>query len=83
MRKLTNFIIWPILASVLVAVLMLVVFPQQPNNSIKNVQIKQIQPRQPAVTLQSGPVSYADAVKNAAPAVVNIYTATKVSDENV
>ncbi|MEH6624873.1 MAG: trypsin-like peptidase domain-containing protein [Motiliproteus sp.] len=82
MRKLTKFFIWPVIASVLVAVVMLVVFPQRSNNSAQNVQIKQIQPRETSPALQPGPVSYADAVNQAAPAVVNIYTATKVSDDD-
>ncbi|MCW8885771.1 MAG: trypsin-like peptidase domain-containing protein [Motiliproteus sp.] len=83
MRKLPSYLIWPVFASVLVAVIMLALFPQQ-NDIPPTVQINQVQAPVKAQSLDpnSGPVSYADAVANAAPAVVNIYTSTKVDNSD-
>ena len=83
MSKLTNFLILPVIAGVIVAVIMLQLFPQWKTVPVQTVEINQIQPRsalshQPTSSLSSGPVSYAEAVDNAAPAVVNIYTSTRV-----
>ncbi|OMH30351.1 S1C family serine protease [Motiliproteus sp. MSK22-1] len=78
MRKLTTFIIWPVIAGILVAFTMLVLFPQWNAPSIQTVQINQVQSKALTAPLRSGPVSYAEAVNNAAPAVVNIYTSTRV-----
>ena len=78
MRKLTTFIIWPVIAGILVAFTMLVLFPQWNVPNIQTVQINQVQSKGLTAPLRSGPVSYAEAVNNAAPAVVNIYTSTRV-----
>ncbi|MEH6651495.1 MAG: trypsin-like peptidase domain-containing protein [Motiliproteus sp.] len=78
MRKVTTFLLWPIIAGILVAAAMLTLFPQGISPSLAPVEINQI--KEPASdTLQpgQGPYSYADAVSEAAPAVVNIYTRIK------
>ena len=77
MRKL-NFLFWPVLSGVLVAVLLLQFFPELlSNNTQPAVEIKEAQ-RTARLHNSSGPVSYAEAVETAAPAVVNIYTRTVV-----
>jgi len=77
MRKF-NYLFWPILSGVLVAVLLLQVFPDLVAPQSPTIEITESS-RPPA--LGSGPVSYADAVTKAAPAVVNIYTQTLVKQE--
>ena len=82
MRKLTTFLLWPIVAGILVAIVMLTFFPQGISPSLAPVEINQVSPgnnAQPA--LGHGPVSYADAVAKAAPAVVNIYTRSRVEQQ--
>ncbi len=81
MRKLTSLLLWPITAGVLVAIAMLTLFPQGISPSLTPVEIRQTEPldRHPQ-PLGTGPVSYADAVSKAAPAVVNIYTRKLVVD---
>lgn len=71
LQRLLQFIGWPVVAGLLVAILTLLLFPQ-------------LRPGHQAVTTQTalphsslGAVSYSDAVSRAAPAVVNIYT-TKI-----
>ncbi|MEH6470860.1 MAG: trypsin-like peptidase domain-containing protein [Halopseudomonas sp.] len=81
MRKLTSILLWPIIAGILVAIVMLTLFPQGISPSLAPVEINQVSPtEQPTPVLGSGPVSYADAVSKAASAVVNIYTRTRVED---
>ncbi len=83
MSKLTSMLLWPIIASILVALMMLTFFPQGISPSLDLVDPKQQPPAPPAApTLGVGPVSYADAVSKAAPAVVNIYTRTRVEDRS-
>ncbi|WP_415888918.1 S1C family serine protease [Neptuniibacter sp. SY11_33] len=76
MRKF-NFLFWPILSGVLVAILLLQVFPDLLDSSNSTIEFREARNN---TTLQGniGPVSYADAVEVAAPAVVNIYTQTVV-----
>ncbi|MGB0204207.1 MAG: S1C family serine protease [Neptuniibacter sp.] len=76
MRKL-NFLFWPVLSGVLLAVLLLQLFPDLLNTNQPAVEIKETSTRQ-TPNLGTGPVSYSDAVGVAAPAVVNIYTRTVV-----
>ena len=67
---------WPLAAGLLLALLIIQQFPQWvglPNNSVHLRQAPQYQPG------MQGPVSYADAVNNAAPAVANLYTTKLVS----
>lgn len=74
MRNL-GFLGWPILTGILMAVVILQFFPNLFTPPVTTVEIKE-SPTAP--TLGAGPVSYADAVEKAAPAVVNIYTRTVV-----
>src|SRR5690606_37068565 len=64
LKRLLNFIGWPVIAGVMIALLALLLFPQLRGG--------------PSLQHRPGPgmgvVSYADAVSRAAPAVVNIYT---------
>lgn len=77
MRKALEYLVWPLLTGLLVAAISLWLFPQlRPNQTALEA---------PAIAPQSygafsGPVSYAEAVKRAAPAVVNIYTRTKIQE---
>ena len=71
LKRLLQFAGWPTAAGVIIALLAMLVFPQlrgQHTNVNQSV----------ATNEDVGPVSYADAVSRAAPAVVNIYTAKKV-----
>lgn len=81
MRKLTSLILWPVIAAITVAFVMLVLFPQWQNPTVNTVDIYQAPPFNPAPRM-SGPVSYANAVESAAPAVVNIYTSATVKTDN-
>lgn len=75
-RRIFNFVAGPVLIGLLVAALLILIFPDflnpqkgQPNqNSPMDLQRSDSSPG------WSGPVSYSDAVRRAAPAVVNIYT---------
>jgi serine protease DegS len=65
---------WPLLTGVLIAMLIIQRFPQWVGLPSQDVNLQQA----PQTTrIMQGPVSYADAVTLAAPAVVNLYT-TKV-----
>lgn len=74
MLKALRFSGWPLLAGVLVALLIIQRYPEWVGLPSLDVNLQQA-PQTKA--LQQGPVSYADAVTTAAPAVVNLYT-TKV-----
>lgn len=67
LQRLLQFLGWPVIAGIIIALLALLLFPQL---------------RQKPVTPQTngfyGVVSYADAVNRAAPAVVNVYTEKRV-----
>lgn len=65
---------WPLLAGVLIAMLIIQRYPQWVGLPSQDVNLQQA-PQ--SSTVQQGPVSYADAVIIAAPAVANLYT-TKV-----
>ncbi|MCE0461257.1 MULTISPECIES: Do family serine endopeptidase AlgW [Pseudomonas] len=74
MLKALRFSGWPLLAGVLVALLIIQRYPEWVGLPSLDVNLQQApQAKAP----QQGPVSYADAVTLAAPAVVNLYT-TKV-----
>ena len=69
---------WPQLAGVLVAMLIIQRYPQWVGLPSQDVNLQQA----PQTTyVQQGPVTYADAVTRAAPAVANLYT-TKVVNKN-
>ncbi|MBC3385163.1 Do family serine endopeptidase [Pseudomonas sp. SWRI12] len=74
MLKALRFSGWPLLAGVLVALLIIQRYPEWVGLPSLDVNLQQA-PQTKAVL--QGPVSYADAVTTAAPAVVNLYT-TKV-----
>jgi serine protease DegS len=68
LQRLLQYIGWPIAAGIIIALLSLLLFPQlrAQHNATSTAHYGY------------GPVSYADAVSRAAPAVVNIYTEKKV-----
>ncbi len=71
LQRLLTFLGWPVTAGVIIALLTLVLFPdlrQKPQSTSP----------QSAATNNLGPVSYADAVSRAAPAVVNVYTEKRI-----
>lgn len=74
MLKALRFFGWPLLAGVLIAMLIIQRYPQWVGLPSLDVNMQQA-PQSNAVV--QGPVTYADAVVIAAPAVVNLYT-TKV-----
>lgn len=78
MLKALRFSGWPLLAGVLVALLIIQRYPEWVGLPSLDVNLQQA-PQTKA--LQQGPVSYADAVTIAAPAVVNLYT-TKVVNKS-
>ena len=74
LKRLLQFAAWPIAAGVIIALLAMLVFPQLRGQQSNNL---------PSTSGENfGPVSYADAVARAAPAVVNIYTAKKVLQQD-
>ncbi|MEB0208752.1 Do family serine endopeptidase AlgW [Pseudomonas sp. CCC3.1] len=78
MFKALRFFGWPLLAGVLIALLIIQRYPQWVGLPTLDVNLQQA-PRTSYV--QQGPVTYADAVTRAAPAVANLYT-TKVVNKN-
>ena len=78
MFKALRFFGWPLLAGVLIALLIIQRYPQWVGLPSLDVNLQQA-PQTSYV--QQGPVTYADAVVRAAPAVANLYT-TKVVNKN-
>lgn len=78
MFKALRFFGWPLLAGVLIAMLIIQRYPQWVGLPSLDVNLQQA-PQTSYV--QQGPVTYADAVTRAAPAVANLYT-TKVVNKN-
>ena len=76
MFKALRFFGWPLLAGVLIALLIIQRYPQWVGLPSLDVNLQQA-PRTSYV--QQGPVTYADAVTRAAPAVANLYTTTVVN----
>ena len=74
-RKLVDFIVLPVLTGLVVAAVLLSLFPELRNMSDRLENLGDIAAN-PLATGYSDPVSYAQAVKRAAPSVVNIYTRT-------
>lgn len=74
-RKLVDFIVLPVLTGLVVAAALLSLFPELRNMSDRLENLGDIG-ADPLATGYSDPVSYAQAVKRAAPSVVNIYTRT-------
>ncbi len=71
MFKALRFLGWPLLVGVLSALLIIQYFPQWVGLPIQDVQLRQAPSYDRS---QEGPVSYADAVATASPAVANLYT---------
>ncbi|MEZ5525224.1 MAG: Do family serine endopeptidase [Pseudomonadales bacterium] len=71
MKLLLRLVIFPAITGILIAAGILYFFPSQLNTNPT-----------PSLPQQSGPVSYAEAVNKAAPAVVNIYT-TKIVQQQI
>jgi serine protease DegS len=74
LKRLLQFAAWPTAAGVIIALLAMLVFPQLRGQQNYNLTTD--------ASENYGPVSYADAVARAAPAVVNIYTAKKVLQQD-
>ncbi|MGH8467242.1 MAG: 2-alkenal reductase, partial [Pseudomonas sp.] len=71
MFKALRYFGWPLLVGVLIALLIIQRFPQWVGLPSQDVNLQQA----PQTTrIMQGPVSYADAVTIAAPAVANLYT---------
>jgi serine protease DegS len=75
-----SFLGWPIVTGVLIAIILLQFFPNLLAPPVTTVEIKETQVPTAMTTTYAGngPVSYADAVAKAAPAVVNIYSSKVV-----
>ena len=78
MLKALRFFGWPLLVGVLIALLIIQRYPQWVGLPSLDVNLQQA-PQ--TAYMQQGPVTYADAVTRAAPAVANLYT-TKVVNKN-
>lgn len=83
MKKLLNFLRWPAVFGLLLAVMTLQLFPEL------NPRAPQMHPYNPSFVLSDDrapdivtPTSYAAAVSRATPAVVNIYTRTKTGERS-
>lgn len=78
-----SFLLWPVVTGIFAAVVLLQFFPDLFAPKVNTVEIRQTDKPalQPVGARGQGPVSYADAVNIAAPAVVNIYTRTLVKQK--
>ncbi len=75
-----RYVSWPALTGLLIAALILLLTPRvlDERRADEEVRVDELQPG----TVWEGPISYADAVAQAAPAVVNIYTSKKVDRQH-
>lgn len=71
--RLLQFAAWPTAVGVIIALLAMLVFPPLRGQHAPPTQVK---------SEDTNPISFADAVSRAAPAVVNIYTAKKVLERD-
>lgn len=71
--RLLQFAAWPTAVGVIIALLAMLVFPPLRGQHAPPMQVK---------SEDTNPISFADAVSRAAPAVVNIYTAKKVLERD-
>ena len=78
-------LIWPLLTGLLFALLLMQLFPgltgQSSPSSSQATRAELIRSEPLLVSRQQGPVSYAQAVRQAAPSVVNIYTSKVVQQQ--
>ncbi|EIK98009.1 peptidase S1 and S6, chymotrypsin/Hap [Pseudomonas sp. M47T1] len=79
MFKALRYFGWPLLTGLLIALLIIQRFPQLVGLPSLDVNLQQV--AQTSSSVVQGPVTYADAVVLAAPAVANLYT-TKVVNKN-
>ncbi|MGY4492489.1 Do family serine endopeptidase AlgW [Pseudomonas sp. TE3610] len=79
MFKALRYFGWPLLTGLLIALLIIQRFPQLVGLPSQDVNLQQV--AQTSSSVVQGPVTYADAVVLAAPAVANLYT-TKVVNKN-
>ena len=79
MFKALRFLGWPLLVGLLLALLLMQRYPQWVGLPSNDVHLRQA-PQYGAA--REGPVSYADAVSLAAPAVANLYTTKVVNKSN-
>ncbi len=77
MPKALRFYGWPLLVGVLLALLIIQRYPQWVGLPEQDINLRQAAS---SALSQQGPVSYANAVSNAAPAVANLYTTKLVED---
>ncbi|MBP0048781.1 trypsin-like peptidase domain-containing protein [Marinobacterium sp. AK62] len=77
MRRI-SYLIWPVVTGILAALLILQLWPGLVSPPVNRVEIREAASIDTTALPSSGVVSYADAVDQAAPAVVNIYTRTLV-----
>ena len=76
MPKALRFYGWPLLVGVLLALLIIQRYPEWVGLPEQDINLRQAAT---STLSQQGPVSYADAVSNAAPAVANLYTTKLVN----
>lgn len=78
-----SFLLWPVITGIFAAIILLQFFPDLFAPKVTTVEIRQTNQanNKPTIAPGHGPVSYADAVNVAAPAVVNIYTRTLVQQK--
>ncbi len=76
-NQVLHFLRWPVVCGLLAAIIVLDHFPNLLGNANTLEQSHEITPP----TMSQGPYSYAQAVKQAAPAVVNIYTSKTVKQK--
>ncbi|WP_027849480.1 Do family serine endopeptidase [Marinospirillum minutulum] len=82
MKFLKPQLVWPLISGLLFAALLLQAFPSLTGQPAVNQALAEIHASEPLlVARQEGPVSYASAVRMAAPAVVNIYTTKLVAQQ--
>lgn len=82
-QQFIEFIRWPVLVGIVAALVLVNFFPQViPSRSNPALNPESYDSLSPQENDWAGPVSYADAVKRAAPAVVNIYTSKKITSNN-
>lgn len=80
-QQIIEFVRWPVLTGVLAALVLAIFFPQLfPSRSPNTVNPENYESLSPQENDWMGPISYADAVRRAAPAVVNIYTSKKITN---
>ncbi|WP_416426862.1 Do family serine endopeptidase AlgW [Pseudomonas sp. App30] len=80
MFKALRYFGWPLLTGLLIALLIIQRFPQLVGLPSQDVNLQQV--AQTSSSVVQGPVTYADAVVLAAPAVVNLYTTKVVNKTN-